>query len=113
MIAWRCLNKLTLTLQTVVLPTPLKNVFRANWLEPGMHVSAIGNVELDPAVVARVDIVAVGTELYQLARTWGTVDNCQSNGLPRLCFLKPRHLAKMTFGHWAQRRAYSRCHNRS
>jgi ornithine cyclodeaminase/alanine dehydrogenase-like protein (mu-crystallin family) len=40
-----------------------QHVFRADWLEPGMHVSTIRGAELEPAVVARADIVAVNDKI--------------------------------------------------
>jgi alanine dehydrogenase len=36
-----------------------QQVFSAQWLEPGMHVSTIRGPELDPGVVAQSDLIAV------------------------------------------------------
>lgn len=38
-------------------------VFKADWLEPGMHVSTIRGAELEPAVVARSEIVVVNDKV--------------------------------------------------
>jgi ornithine cyclodeaminase/alanine dehydrogenase-like protein (mu-crystallin family) len=36
-----------------------QNVFRADWLEPGMHVGTIRGAELEPDTVRRADVVAI------------------------------------------------------
>jgi ornithine cyclodeaminase/alanine dehydrogenase-like protein (mu-crystallin family) len=37
----------------------LEPVFAADWLEPGMHVSSLSRLELDPQVIAAADLVCV------------------------------------------------------
>jgi alanine dehydrogenase len=37
----------------------LEPVFAADWIEPGMHVSSLSRLELDPRVIATADLVCV------------------------------------------------------
>jgi alanine dehydrogenase len=62
------------------------HVFRAEWLEPGMHVGTIRGAELPPEAVQRADVVAIhdrGADA-QITATRGVVMPKARHGIPGL-----------------------------